>query len=569
MAGRENLKTLRCAIYTRKSSEEGLEQDFNSLHAQREACEAFIKSQRHEGWRVLETTYDDGGYSGGTMERPALQRLLEDIRARKVDVVVVYKVDRLTRALTDFAKIVETFDQQGVSFVSVTQQFNTTSSMGRLTLNVLLSFAQFEREVTGERIRDKVAASKKKGMWMGGWVPMGYNINDRALIVDEAEARVIQTVFRLYGDLKNVRLVHAELDRLKLKTRRYKATTGKIIGGRPFSRGHIYQILANPIYVGEIEHKGARHPGQHKAIIDKETWDAVQIILQTNGRERRAGRNIQESRLLAGLLFDEAGNRLTATHTTKGGRRYRYYVSASPGRPDSQLSNEARLRISAPEIEAAVIEQLVAFLRDSGRLMNTLELHSARPTQVKAALAGAARLASAIDNNANPNRRTILSEIVDRIGLGHERLSLSIKRGPLLARACGAASAFPETDEGPLIQLDVPLKVVRRGSETRLILPGRDKKNREPDQILIKAIARGSTWFDQLLGGHVRSSAEIAKAEGVTEAYVRRLLDLAFLAPSLVEDALGGCRLTAVTTNHLRSGAQLPVLWEHQAQRFQ
>ena len=556
MADRASLKSLRCAVYTRKSSEEGLEQDFNSLQAQREACEAFIKSQRHEGWKLIETHYDDGGYSGGTMERPALQRLLEDIRARKVDVVVVYKVDRLTRALTDFAKIVETFDQHGVSFVSVTQQFNTTSSMGRLTLNVLLSFAQFEREVTGERIRDKVAASKKKGMWVGGWIPMGYNAKDRSIVIDEVEARIIRTIFRLYGDLKNVRLVHAELDRRKLRTRRYQATTGRIIGDRPFSRGHIYQILSNPIYVGEIEHKGTRHPGQHKAIIDKQIWDAVQITLQTNGRERRVGRNTQESSLLAGLLFDEAGNRLTATHTAKGGRRYRYYVNASLGRPDSQLSKEARLRISAPEIEAAVIEQLAAFLRDFGRLMNTLELHSARPKQVKAALAGAARLASAIDDNSNPNRRTILSEIVDRIGLGHERLSLSIKRGPLLARISGAGSlASAEHDEQRSIQIDAPLKIVRRGLETRLILPGRDDQNRDPDQSLIKAIARGYTWFDRLIHGQARSVAEIANAEGVTEGYVRRLLDMALLPPTLVEDALSGRRLSAITTNHLRSSA--------------
>jgi site-specific DNA recombinase len=259
MPERPRPKTLRCAIYTRKSSEEGLEQDFNSLHAQREACEAYIASQRHEGWKGLPVPYDDGGFSGGSMERPALKTLLADIASGRIDVVVVYKVDRLTRSLTDFARIVEVFDRQGVSFVSVTQQFNTTSSMGRLTLNVLLSFAQFEREVTGERIRDKIAASKKKGMWMGGWVPIGYDRKDRSLVVNEAEAETVRTIFRLYLKRKNVRAVQAELERQQLITKRYVATTGPAMGGLPFRRGHIYHILSNPLYVGEIGHKGTRH----------------------------------------------------------------------------------------------------------------------------------------------------------------------------------------------------------------------------------------------------------------------------------------------------------------------
>ena len=503
------------------------------------------------------------------MERPALQRLLEDIRDRKIEVVVVYKVDRLTRALTDFARIVETFDQQGVSFVSVTQQFNTTSSMGRLTLNVLLSFAQFEREVTGERIRDKVAASKKKGMWMGGWIPMGYIAKDRSLIVEEAEAKIIQTIFRLYCDLKNVRLVHGELDCLKLMTRRYKATTGRMIGGRPFSRGHIYQILSNPIYVGEIEHKGIRHPGQHKALIDKETWDAAQLILQTNGHERRVGRNTQESSLLAGLLFDEAGNRLAATHTAKGGRRYRYYVSTSPGGPGSQTTQVARFRVSGPEIEAVVIEQLIAFLRDPGRLLNALELYSASPRQTKGALTGATRLAYVIDDKTNPDRRANLVEIVDRVVLGQERLSLSIRRGPLLARIAGAVSpAFTESNECQSLKIDTPLKIVRRGSEARLVLRSSDDQSSPPDRSLIKAIGRGVTWFDQLIQGQAESVAEIAEAEGVTEAYVRQLLDLAFLAPSLVEGALGGRSFKDTTDKHMTSGERLPIRWEDQVRRF-
>jgi site-specific DNA recombinase len=258
MLDRVKSKVLRCGIYTRKSSEEGLEQDFNSLHAQREACEAYIMSQRHEGWTVLPTTYDDGGYSGGSMERPALRKLLDDIDAREIDVVVVYKVDRLTRSLADFAKIVEVFDGHGVSFVSVTQQFNTTTSMGRLTLNVLLSFAQFEREVTGERIRDKIAASKKKGMWMGGWIAIGYDRKDRTLVINKSEAEIVRTIYRLYVQLKNVRLVEAELKRLDLRTKPHAPGKGRMIGNRPFSRGHIYRILSCPLYIGEIAHKERR-----------------------------------------------------------------------------------------------------------------------------------------------------------------------------------------------------------------------------------------------------------------------------------------------------------------------
>ncbi len=295
----ERKKTLRCAIYTRKSSEEGLEQDFNSLDAQREACQAFVLSQRHEGWKALPNAYDDGGFSGGTMERPALQRLLADIASGQIDVVVVYKVDRLTRALNDFARIVDVFDKQGVSFVSVTQQYNTTSSMGRLTLNVLLSFAQFEREVTGERIRDKIAASKKKGMWMGGFVPTGYEPKDRSLVIIEAEADTVRTIFKLYLNLKNVRLVEAEAIRLNLMTKAYVSATGRKTGGRPFSRGHIYRVLSNPLYIGEVDHKGTRYPGLHPAIIDRETWDSVQAQLQVNGHDHRTKDTLRDNRYVS------------------------------------------------------------------------------------------------------------------------------------------------------------------------------------------------------------------------------------------------------------------------------
>jgi site-specific DNA recombinase len=299
-------KKFRCAIYTRKSSDEGLEQDFNSLDAQREACEAYITSQKHEGWLCLPDLYDDGGISGATLERPALQRLLDDIKARKVDVVVVYKVDRLTRALADFAKIVEIFDAQKVSFVSVTQQFNTTSSMGRLTLNVLLSFAQFEREVTAERIRDKIAASKKKGMWMGGTVPLGYDSKERTLIINQPEAKTVRMLFHLYLELGTVREVTEEANRRGLQTKLRKDLSSRMQGGVPFYRGHIYRILTNPIYIGQA------------------TWDAVQQMMDSNRVKRRNGTNAKNPSPLAGKIFDDKGTPFTPTHAIKKGRRYRF-----------------------------------------------------------------------------------------------------------------------------------------------------------------------------------------------------------------------------------------------------
>jgi site-specific DNA recombinase len=318
---------LRCAIYTRKSSEEGLEQNFNSLDAQREACEAFIVSQKREGWLAIPELYDDGGFSGATIQRPAFQRLLSDVAAGQVDVVVVYKVDRLTRSLSDFAKIVETFDKHSVSFVSVTQQFNTTSSMGRLTLNILLSFAQFEREVTGERIRDKIAASKKKGLWMGGQPPLGYDVKDRKLIINEAEAKTVQSIFKRYVELKSVRLLKAELDDLGVVSKIRKASDGSRYGGKLLARGALYLMLQNRIYRGEIVHKSKSFPGEHGALIERALWDKVQAILVENRVDRDNGGTGHEPSLLAGIVFDKLGNRMSPTHANKRGVRYRYYVS--------------------------------------------------------------------------------------------------------------------------------------------------------------------------------------------------------------------------------------------------
>jgi DNA invertase Pin-like site-specific DNA recombinase len=325
----EPKNVVRCAIYTRKSSEEGLEQSFNSLDAQREACHAFVASQREEGWRAIPTRYDDGGFSGGNLTRPALRRLLADVEAKKVDTIVVYKVDRLTRSLADFAKIVEVLDARGVSFVSVTQQFNTTSSMGRLTLNVLLSFAQFEREVTGERIRDKIAASKRKGMWMGGTVSLGYEVKERKLIVNGEEATLVNRLFRLYLELGCVRKLKARLDAEGITTTLRTSGVGNQSGGTPYARGALYKILQNRIYLGEIHHRKEYYIGEHEAIVPRELWDQVQEKLRTNRQGQRDGLRTESPSLLGELLQDADGKRFTPSHTLKNGRRYRYYVCDS------------------------------------------------------------------------------------------------------------------------------------------------------------------------------------------------------------------------------------------------
>ena len=369
-----------CAIYTRKSSDEGLEQEFNSLDAQREACEAFIRSQKHEGWVCLPDAYDDGGFSGGTIDRPALQRLLADIQKGKVRIVVVYKVDRLTRSLSDFARIVEIFDARGVSFVSVTQQFNTTTSMGRLTLNVLLSFAQFEREVTGERIRDKIAASKKKGMWMGGPVPLGYDVKDRKLLVNETEAKTVRLIFRRYADLASVHALKDDLDARGIVSKIRVTANGRRFGGNPIARGALYTMLQNPIYRGEIRHRDRSYPGEHAAIIDQELWDKVQAQLAENTVERRRGLRAGNPSLLAGLLFDDRGHGMVPSHARKSGRRYRYYVS-KPLIVEGKNKNSGGRRIPAADIERIVVNRLRLFLSDGGQVF---ELRSRRLSRTRA-----------------------------------------------------------------------------------------------------------------------------------------------------------------------------------------
>ena len=565
-------KRLRCAVYTRKSSEEGLEQAFNSLDAQREACEAYIKSQAGEGWHLIRTRYDDGGVSGGTMDRPALQQLLADIRARKVDTVVVYKVDRLTRSLADFAKIVEVLDTHGISFVSVTQQFNTTTSMGRLTLNMLLSFAQFEREVTGERIRDKIAASKRKGMWMGGFVPLGYDAKDRTLVINEAEAETVRAVFRLYLEHGNVRRVKEEADRLGLATKVRPAEDGRMRGGRPLSRGYIYKLLGNPIYVGRIAHKGEVYEGQHAPIIDAKTWDAVQAKLASNAHDRRAGIRAAEPSLLAGLLHDERGNRLSPSHAVKNGARYRYYVSqAVLQHRDGEAGSV--IRVPAREIEELVAARIAALLKDSGKVIDELG-ESLSPRDQERLIVAARKQAERWQRMSASEQRAFIMGVVASVTVGGEEIRIVLRRSALRHALLGDESSMRTASadrgqagapaNGDELTLRVPARLKLCSGEMRLVIPpGHVRELRpRPNATLIKALARAYGWKEKLFSGQAPSIQTIAKAEGVTPRYVGRIMRLAFLAPDIVEAIIDGYQPANLELERLMKG--VPIGWNEQ-----
>jgi len=358
-------RKLRCAVYTRKSTEEGLEMEFNSLDAQREACEAYIASQKAEGWVLIPEPYDDGGFSGGTLDRPALKRLLADTEDGRIDVVVVYKIDRLSRSLMDFAKLVEVFDRGGVTFVSVTQSFNTTTSMGRLTLNILLSFAQFEREVIGERIRDKIAASRKRGMWMGGFVPLGYEVRDRKLVINEAEAATVRMIFERFVEVGSATALARTLAAEGVRTRR----------GRLVDKGFLYKLINNRVYIGDAVHKGTAYPGEHEAIITRALWDKVHGILRESPRMRAGRTRAATPALLKGLIFGPTGCAMTPTHTRRGDKLYRYYVSQSVLKRGADACPVGR--VPAAEIEGAVVDQLRVLLRAPEVIVGTWR--SARP----------------------------------------------------------------------------------------------------------------------------------------------------------------------------------------------
>ena len=524
-----NDKVVRCAVYTRKSSEEGLDQSFNSLHAQREACEAYVLSQKHEGWEVVQTEYDDGGFSGGNMDRPGLKKLLADIAARRVDTVVVYKVDRLTRSLADFAKIVEQFDGQGVSFVSVTQQFNTTSSMGRLTLNVLLSFAQFEREVTGERIRDKIAASKRKGMWMGGAVPLGYDLHNRTLTINEAEAEQVRTIYQTYLELGCVSRLRDRLEELGIRSKSRVSGTGRISGNAAFSRGSLYEMLQNPLYLGEIRHKKERYPGQHQAILKKEQWDRVQKRLAANRPPDAVHGGTSESSWLTGLLFGAEGSRFTPSHTTKGGRHYRYYVSlaATQGR---KADGRSVPRLPARQIEGMVLKELEAVTASPHRLLELISDAPSDPDEMNAIVQAANAFREQL------GRREAMTTAVSKVVLGTDGVTISVCRRTL-REVIGLGREHCAEGQA---EVTVAIDLTRTRGVLRFKVAGAEDESVQEAPALISAIVKSRGWLDRILRGEAASQRDLAAQEGYDERYVSRLLPLAFLSPEITEAVLDG-----------------------------
>ena len=500
-------KLVRCAIYTRKSTEHGLELEFNSLHAQREACEAYIKSQIHEGWTALSKRYDDPAYSGGNLERPAVQRLLKDIEAGLIDVVVVYKIDRLTRSLADFAKLVELFDKKAISFVAVTQQFNTTTSMGRLTLNVLLSFAQFERELSSERVRDKVAASRKKGKWTGGSVPLGYDTKDKKLIVNRDEANTVQMIFTRYLALKSFQKLIDELNGKGVVTKK-RVTAGKIVGGIPFTYGPLSYLLKNRTYLGETAHKERWYPGEHEAIIDPALFNSVQDLLKNNAVARRQQRSDNET-MLRGLLFDDRGNPMRPSFSTKRGVRYRFYVSPAilTGRRNDAGSVT---RVSAPDLENSIVS--------------------------------AARERFA--NLSNLNEENLISAQIQRIVLGKTKLLITIKTSDATAN---------------MIELDRPQSPTsaRARIETENCQLGG-----QPDLGMIHTLARAHLWLKALSDGTYQSIEELADIAKWNPKVVRKVLRLAFLAPDVTEAIMLGSQPKSLSVSELQGVASFS--WDEQ-----
>ncbi len=551
------MKTVRCAIYTRKSSEEGLEQDFSSLDAQREACAAYVLSQASEGWKLRPDLYDDGGLSGGSLERPALQRLLGDVKAGQIDIIVVYKVDRLTRSLLDFAKLVEAFDEAHVSFVSVTQSFNTTTSMGRLTLNMLLSFAQFEREVTAERIRDKIAASKAKGMWMGGIPPLGYRPDGRSLQIIPDHARIVEDIYRLYREKGNVRRVAEHLIKEGVRSPIRTTSTCKTYGGGAFSRGQLYSILKNPIYAGKIAHKQAVYPGNHSPIICEEEWEAVQRQLSANTQGVRRARE-QSCALLAGLVFDDKGNALKHVHATKGSKRYRYYVGGpqeeTAGKPLSPL-----LRIPALEIERFVRTELHALLSDP--LALAAKANSAvSPSSIAAAKANLDKYLSAT-GQAN---RSAIRQLVVRVAIFTGRVVLSLHR-PAICELLGVTA---DGDDPATLDHPISARIKRSGMAVRLISSnGARAIEHQPDATLIRLVVQSRTWWARLANGNI-DVATLAREEGVSASWMTRVVRLAFLAPEVVEAILAGETKAGICAKDLLASSVVPSDWKDQAKRI-
>jgi len=536
-------KAQRCAIYTRVSTDQGLEQEFNSLHAQREAAQAYVKSQAHEGWKLVRDHYDDGGFSGGSMERPALQKLLADIKERRIDVVVVYKVDRLTRSLTDFAKLVELFDEHGVSFVSVTQSFNTTTSMGRLTLNVLLSFAQFEREVTGERIRDKIAASKKKGIWVGGVVPLGYLVRDKKLLVNQEEARTVRMIFERYLALGSLPALQRELRIQGIVTRRRTLSSGKIIGGVHLTNGPLAYMLRNRLYLGEINHRDQSYPGEHQPIIDLRLFDQVQVQLDENLRRRRL-KNERSQALLLGKLYDDRGNRMTPSYAIKKGVRYRYYVSCvlAQGRKEEAGSIS---RIAASEIETIVMDAVATLIPASEEPAES-DRHGPATSEDRPLPNTPARIEGRPEQPAD---KVSVERYVDRIIVGIRSIEVRFVEGAQAAAQCSS--------------ITIPWQPVPFRRKRELIQPvdGARPIRAEARGRLLAAIARGRSWLEEISSDPATRLELIAAREGLPERSARSILSLAFLAPDIVKATVNGTLPRGFGVSRL---IDLPTKWAEQ-----
>jgi site-specific DNA recombinase len=526
-----SVKPVRCAIYTRVSTDHGLDQEFNSLDAKYDAASAYIKSQAHAGWTLIRSRYDDGGYSGGSTDRPDLQRLLDDIRARKIDVIVVYKVDRLTRSLADFAKLVELFDAQGVSFVSVTQQFNTTTSMGRLTLNVLLSFAQFEREVTSERIRDKIAASKRKGLWVGGPLPLGYAMRDDKIAVIEDEAERVRLIYRRYLELSGVNALVRDLRDKDIRTKIRLRATGATHGGIPFERGSLFHLLRNRFYIGEVKYKDEILPGEQPAIMDRQLFDAVQQKLTDQWSHRNHAKS-KSYHLLTGLLYDDAGHRMIPTHATKAGIRYRYYVSLPHLKGESKTVSVGSVsRIPATDIEDIIVKSVNEHL-------------AAQHDQPSSSSARA------------DDRKAMIAEEVVRIDVYKDRLIVRFK-------SAGTEEGSQSAD-GQL--LSIPWQKPPSRKSRQILIPfGVSRNEVRPIRIerrarLVGAISRGRRWLAELVSGSANIE-QIATRQKCSVRQVNMTISLAFLAPDLVKAAVEGRLPRGIGVERLRDA---PAEWSQQ-----
>lgn len=560
---------LRCAVYTRKSSEEGVDQEFNSLDAQREACTAFIASQVGLGWKLVPNGYDDGGISGGTMERAALQQLLQDIRDRKIDVVVVYKIDRLTRSLMDFSKIVDIFDGHNVSFVSVTQQFNTTTSMGRLTLNVLLSFAQFEREVTAERIRDKIAASKKKGMWMGGTVPLGYQVRERKLIAKEPEAGFVRSLFERYTQLRSVPALAETITREAATA----DNSDRKDSAEPFTRtarsGMLYKLLSNPIYIGKLRHRDNVYDGEQQPIIDVDLFERVQALLAMQAPVRKGSRVHPDIHLLTGILFDETGDRLSPAHATNHGKRYRYYVSSRLKAAKRKVGDRG-WRIPALELEDVVAHQALKLLEDRSQLAGWIQEH-ASSDQAQLGLDTADRLIIILaDAGSLDRKRTLLRTMFRRVTLEANTMRFTVDVRALVRTLIGSDlsepsnSSYPHADSAlSPATIVVPLSLKRRGNEARLIIESGVAQKRSADETLVDLIARAHLYLAKLTEGPEINIGDVASIFGVHRADVSRVLPLAFLAPRITEAILVGRQPVDLSARKL-ARINLPTSWRDQ-----